>query len=162
MISLTDSINSVGSTSTMPARSSSEQYLTENQQNVIAGTLANFDVENLSASDALVIVDSFSQAGIQPGVALEKSMAELGFDAKTVGELANVEGNNKGVKPPPPAKQNSDEITLMVDYLAALLEEKMAESGESTLSDEDKQSILLSIKEKFDIEDGDSIINTSA
>jgi hypothetical protein len=50
----------------------------------------------------------------------------------------------------------------MVDYLTELMEEKLATSNSSSLSDEDKQSILAQMIEKFDIEDGDSIINTSA
>ena len=42
------------------------------------------------------------------------------------------------------------------------MEEKLAASNSNELSDEDKQSILTEIFEKFDIKDGESIINTSA
>ena len=106
-------------------------------------------------------VEAFSQAGIQPGVALEKAVSDIGFDAKTIGDLAKVsEGGNR--PPPPPPKQSTDEITSMVDYLAELLEEKLAANNSNELSDEDKQSILAQLAEKFDIDDGKSIINTSA
>jgi hypothetical protein len=83
------------------------------------------------------------------------------FNAKTIGELANVseEGNRP---PPPPPQQSSDEISSMVEYLAELLEEKLASNNSDSLSDEDKQSILAQVFEKFDIEESDSIINTSA
>jgi hypothetical protein len=138
-----------------------EQSLTEEQQSILTETLSQYDAENLSESDALSIVESFSQAGIQPGVAMEKAMSDLGFDAKSIGESAKVsEGGNRS--PPPPPKQSSEEITSMVDYLAELMEEKLAASNSNELSDEDKESILSQVFAKFDIEDGDSIINTTA
>jgi len=87
-------------------------------------------------------------------------MSDIGFDAKAIGELAKVSEN--GNRPPPPPKQSTDEITSMVDYLAELLEETLAASDSDELSDSDKQSILTKLAEKFDIEDGESIINTSA
>lgn len=136
------------------------QSLTETQQSLISETLSQFDVDNLSESDAASIVAVFSENGIQPGAALEEAMSEVGFDAKTIGELAGVA--EEGNRPPPPPKQSAEEITTMVDYLAELLEEKLIASSSTSLSDEDKESILAQVFEKFDIEDGDSIINTTA
>lgn len=154
-------INSINSGASMPPPQRTEQNLTDDQQSVISDTLSEFDVDNLTEADALSIVEAFSEAGIQPGLALEKAVADAGFDAKTIGELANVseEGNRP---PPPPPKQSSDEISSMVEYLAELLEEKLASSNSDSLSDEDKQSILAQVFEKFDIEESDSIINTTA
>jgi hypothetical protein len=154
-------INSINSGASMPPPPRTEQNLTSDQQSVISDTLSEFDVDNLTEADALSIVEAFSEAGIQPGLALEKAVADAGFDAKTIGELANVseEGNRP---PPPPPKQSSDEISSMVEYLAELLEEKLAASNSDSLSDEDKQSILAQVFEKFDIEESDSIINTTA
>jgi hypothetical protein len=154
-------INSINSGASMPPPPRTEQNLTSDQQSVISDTLSEFDVDNLTEADALSIVEAFSEAGIQPGLALEKAVADAGFDAKTIGELANVseEGNRP---PPPPPKQSSDEVSSMVEYLAELLEEKLASNNSDSLSDEDKQSILAQVFEKFDIEESDSIINTSA
>jgi hypothetical protein len=137
-----------------------EQSLTKDQQSILSETLSQYDSENLTEADALSIVESFSQAGIQPGVAMEKAMSDLGFDAKSIGDSAKI--SEKGSRPPPPPKQSSEEITSMVDYLAELMEEKLAASNSNELSDEDKESILSQVFEKFDIEDGDSIINTTA
>ncbi len=155
-------ISGISSGMSMPPSSlSSEQSLTEAQQTLISETLSELDADNLTEADALSIIEAFSQAGIQPSAALEKAMAEYGIDAKTVGELANV--NKEGQRPPPPPPQQStEEITSMVDYLTELLEEKLATTNNSALSDEDKQSILAQVFEKFDIEEGDSIINTTA
>ncbi|MCI2285816.1 hypothetical protein L3081_23590 [Colwellia sp. MSW7] len=50
----------------------------------------------------------------------------------------------------------------MVDYLTELMEEKFAAKTNNELSDEDKQSILAQVFEKFNVEEGDSIINTTA
>jgi hypothetical protein len=138
-----------------------EQSLTEDQQSILSETLSQYDAENLTEADALSIVESFSQAGIQPGVAMEKAMSDLGFDAKSIGDSAKV--SEEGSRPPPPPpKQSSEEITSMVDYLAELVEEKLTASNSNELSDEDKESILSQVYEKFDIDDGDSIINTTA
>ena len=154
-------INAMNSGMSMPPPPSrNEQTLTEDQQSLIAETLSEFDADNLTEADALSIVEAFSAAGIQPGVALEKATADLGFDAKNIGELANV--SEEGNRPPPPPKQSTEEITSMVDYLAELLEEKLAANNGNGLSDEDKQSILAQVLEEFDLEDGDSIINTTA
>jgi len=153
-------INSINSGASMPPPPRTEQNLTSEQQSVISDTLSEFDVDNLTETDALSIVEAFSEAGIKPGIALEKAVSEAGFDARTIGELANI--SEEGSRPPPPPKQSSDEISSMVEYLAELLEEKLAGSNSDSLSDEDKQSILAQVFEKFDIEESDSIINTTA
>ena len=153
-------INSINSGASMPPPPRTEQNLTSEQQSVISDTLSEFDVDNLTETDALSIVEAFSEAGIKPGIALEKAVSEAGFDARTIGELANI--SEEGSRPPPPPKQSSDEISAMVEYLAELLEEKLAGSNSDSLSDEDKQSILAQVFEKFDIEESDSIINTTA
>lgn len=159
-------INSMSSGMSMPpppkASSRSEQSLTEEQQNLISETLSEYDVDNLTEADALSITEAFAEAGIQPGLALEKAVSNSGFDAKSLGDLANVSEEGSRPPPPPPPQQSSEEITSLVDYLAELMEEKLAESNSNELSDEDKQSILALVFEKFDIEDGESIINTTA
>lgn len=140
--------------------SNKEQTLTEDQQRLISDTLSEYDVNNLNETDAASIVTIFSEAGIQPGFALEKAIADSGFDARKIGELANID--NDGNRPPPPPKQTTEEITSLVDYLTELMEEKLAANNGNSLSEEDKQSILAQVFEKFDIEDGESIINTTA
>jgi len=159
-------INAMNAGMSMPppprAGASTEQNLTEDQQSFISDTLSQYDVDNLTEADALSIVEAFSEAGIQPGLALEKAVSSSGFDAKFLGDLANVSEKGSRPPPPPPPSQSTEEITSMVDYLAELMEEKLAASNSNELSDEDKQSILALVFEKFDIEDGESIINTTA
>lgn len=144
----------------IPAQPRTDKNLTEDQQLLISETLSELDAESLNEEDAQSIIAAFSEAGVQPGAALEKAMSDFGFDAKTVGELANVA--DKGSMPPPPPKQSTEEISSIVDYLTELLDEKLATSSESVLSDEDKQSILTQVFEKFGMDDDESIINTSA
>ena len=152
--------NSMSMPTSLKTSSSTEQGLSAEQQSLISETLSQYDVDNLTEADALNIVEAFAEAGIQPGLALVKAVSSSGFDAKTLGDLANV--SEKGSRPPPPPQQSTEEITSLVDYLAELMEEKLAESSSNELTDEDKQSILALVFEKFDIEDGESIINTSA
>lgn len=158
-------IGSINTSISMPTSartgSNAEQSLTEEQETLISETLSQFDVDNLSEADALNITEAFAEAGIQPGSALEKAVSDSGFDAKNLGDLANI--SEEGSRPPPPPpKQSTEEITSLVDYLAELMEETLAASSSNELTDEDKQSILSQVFEKFDIEEGDSIINTSA
>jgi hypothetical protein len=155
-------INGISSGISMPMPQRSEQSLTADQQTLISETLSEFDVDNLTQEDAASIIEIFSQAGIEPSEALETAISTSGFDAKTIGELANASEGGNRPPPPPPPQQSTDEITSMVDYLTELMEEKLATSNSSSLSEEDKQTILAQMIEKFDIEDGDSIINTSA
>lgn len=152
-------INAISSGIQIPTSSRIEQSLSQEQYNVINDTLSQFTADTLTESDAINIVDAFSQANIKPSQALEQAMADLGFDAKAIGDLAGV--SEQGHRPPPP-KQQPEEISSMVDYLTKLLEEKLASTNSSTLSDEDKQSILTQVFEKFNIEQADSIINTTA
>jgi uncharacterized membrane-anchored protein len=155
-------INGISAGMSMPMQQRSEQSLTADQQTLISETLSEFDVDNLTQEDAASIIETFSQAGIEPSEALETAVSTAGFDAKTIVELANASEGGNRPPPPPPPQQSTEEITSMVDYLTELMEEKLATSNSSSLSDEDKQSILAQMIEKFDIEDGDSIINTSA
>lgn len=153
-----NAINTGTSMPTPPTRSDTQ--LTDEQQSLLSETLSQFDPDNLSEADALNIVDAFSEAGIQPGKNLESAMADLGFDAKTVGDLAHTQED--GNRPPPPPKQSTEEISTLIDYLTEQLEEKLAANGNNALSDKDKQSIYAQVLEKFGMSDKDSIINTTA
>ena len=155
-------ISSVNSGMSMPPPPRQEQKLTEEQQTLISDTLSELDPENLTEADAVSIVEVFSEAGIQPGKELETAMSGLGFDGKTIGELANA-GSEGGMQaPPPPPTQSSDEISSMVSYLGELFEEKLASNNGSELSDQDRQAIYSQVMEKFGVEEGDSLIDTTA
>lgn len=150
-------INSVNQTM-QPSMMRTDQSLTQEQQNLLSETLAQFEPENLTTEDAKAIIDTLSSAGIPPGRALESAMSELGFDAKNIGDLGNVE--NKGNRPPPPPVQTSEELTELIDFLAELLEEKLATSGYAQLTDEDRQGIYFQVSQKFELTNNDSIIDT--
>jgi len=150
-------IGAINSTNAIQPPPRNEQALTDEQQTMLSETLSELDSDNLTEQDALSIVEAFKEAGIQPGKALESAMADLGFDAKEVGELANVEQQDSM---PPPPQQSNESITSIVDYLTELLEQKLSD-GES-LSDEEKEDIYSEVIEKFGLQEGDSIINTTA
>ena len=146
--------------------SSSTKSLTDEQLTLIADTFSELDADNLTQEDALSIVETLSQAGIEPGREMESAISELGFDAKDIGDLANVEEGGKGDRPPPPPpppseSQSTTEISDMVSFLEELLEEKLANSTDIELNDQDKEAIYAKVKEQFGIEEGESIINTT-
>ncbi|MDA7745872.1 hypothetical protein N8878_00885 [Psychromonas sp.] len=151
------SINS-GMSMPPPPPPRSEQALTEEQQTLISDTLSEFDVDSLTEADALSIIETFSEAGIQPGKEMESAFSELGFDAKSIGDLANVGGSAPMMQEP----QSTAEISSMVSYLGELLEEKLASSNNAELTDQDREAIYAKVLERFSLEVGDSIIDTTA
>ncbi len=142
--------------------SRTEQALTEENQQLISDTLSQFDPDNLTEADALTIVETLSEAGVQPGQGLETALSELGFDAKSIGDLAGVSQSEGSRPPPPPPQQSTEEISELVDFVTTLLEEKLAESSDDSLTDEDRESIYAQINEKFGFDNDDSIINLKA
>lgn len=160
-------ISSINTGMSMPPprpSSGSEKSLTDEQLTLMSDTLSELDADNLTESDAQSIVEAFSEAGIEPGKEMESALSELGFDAKEIGDLANVEGGERSGPPPPPPSetQSAAEISDMVSFLEELLEEKLASSTDTELNDQDKEAIYAKVMEQFGIEEGESIINTTA
>ena len=160
-------ISSINSGMSMPPprpSSTSGQSLSDDQLTLISDTLSELDADNLTEEDALSIIEAFSEAGIAPGKEMESAISELGFDAQTIGELGNVNGNEKGAPPPPPPSevQSSTEISEMVSFIEELLEEKLAENNETELTDQDKEAIYAKVKDQFGIGEDESLINTTA
>ncbi|OUR88835.1 hypothetical protein A9Q81_23020, partial [Gammaproteobacteria bacterium 42_54_T18] len=115
---------SISSSLPPPTSSIKETTLSENQHSTILETLSSYDPENLSKEEAQSIVETFSNAGITPGQELANAMAEAGFDAHSVGELA---GNEPPHRPPPPQAQNNGFTEEMLSTLESLLEEHEGE-----------------------------------
>jgi len=161
---MVSSISSGLSSMILPTTSSSSltvKSLTDEQKTLISDTLSELDADNLTEADALSIIETFSEAGIEPSKEMESALIDLGFDAKDIGELANVERGDRPAPPPPPS-QSEDEISSMTTYLEELLAETLEANNSTELSDEQRNSIYAQVMEKFGIEEGDSIINTVA
>lgn len=154
-------ISSINASAAMVMPTRSEKALTADQQTLISDTLSKIDVDNLTTEDALSIIETFSEAGIEPGKGMESALSALGFDAKDIGDLANVQEDNRPPPPPPPS-QSTDEISTMASYLEELLEQTLAASDAEELSDEQRYSVYAEVMEKFGIEEGDTIIDTTA
>lgn len=85
--------------------------LSNEQQSLIELTLGKYDSSKLSASDANEIVNTFSEAGIQPGKELENALMEAGFDAREIGSLAGSQKQGGTQTMPPPAENISSPDT---------------------------------------------------
>ena len=138
----------------MPQQNSQAAKLTTEQSDFVKETLAEFDAENLTSDDAQSIQAAFKEQGIAPTKELADLMGELEFDAKSIGDAGRVEGQ----RPPPP--KNSLE-SVDTDEVVSYLDELLTEYS-SQLSDEDKESILASVQEKFGLSEGDSLLNVTA
>ncbi|MCJ8170598.1 hypothetical protein [Atopomonas sediminilitoris] len=145
-------INSVSGAASMTSgavqRSNAAPSLSTEQRQLIEETLSNFDPEQLSASDAQSIVETFSSAGIQPGREMEKLMASLGFDAKAVGDLAGVEEGKRGGNPPPPPPSTSQGLEITDDMLQSL-NELLNSYYSGDLSADEQATTLSAIKDIF-------------
>ncbi|CAM2991081.1 hypothetical protein PAT01_07790 [Pseudoalteromonas atlantica] len=147
-------INSIGSSASfMTQQSSQVSALTSEQTEFVKETLAEFDAQNLSTEDAQSIQAAFEEQGISPTKELADLMSELDFDAKSIGDA----GRPEGQRPPPQNSLESVDTDEVVSYLDELLTEYS-----SQLSDEDKESILSSVQEKFGLSEGDSLLNVTA
>lgn len=149
-------INSVGSGMQMPPMQSSQASMTSDQKTQVEEVLSQFSADNLSSEDATSIVESLSELNINPSKELEEIMAESGFSARDIGDLAGVgEGQRP---PPPPPESGTTNSTEVVSFLEDLLE-----NYDEQLSDEDKDSILAAVQDKFGLNsDSGSLVNVTA
>lgn len=154
-------VNAINPGAMMSAPATQQASLSDEQLATIAETLAELDADSLTEQDAISIVESFTEAGIEPGQALQSVLAELGFDAKAIGDLAASQEQQNSTPPPPPPRQSSEQISDMVSFLEQLLEEKLAENSGNELSEEDKQAIYDKVMQQFAIKEGESLINTT-
>jgi len=100
--------------------------LSESQLETISSVLSNYDSSNLSAEDASAIVEAFSSAGIEPSRELANAMSSEGFNAKEVGDLADVGKGNMPPPPPPPpsgSEQEESDISSLLDSLLSIQRE---------------------------------------
>jgi len=148
-------INSIGSGMQMPSMQSSQPAMTTDQKDKVEEILSQFSNDNLSGDDASSIVEGFADLGVVPNQELEQLMADNGFDAKAIGDMAG--GNGSQMPPPPPPQNNVSNSSEMVSFLEELLE-----NFDEQLSDDDKDSILAAVQEKFGMNDNDSLVNVTA
>lgn len=126
--------------------------LSDEQNALISDTLDNLDADNLSQAQALEIVETFAAAGINPSKELASTLADAGFDARAIGDLAN------SAPPAPQATSEQVDLSDLVDYLDTLLEKV---SG-TALSETDKTNVYDGLRERFGLNDGESILNVTA
>ncbi len=143
------------SSSSQPPAKKNDAPLSDEQVQLVSETLSLFDPSELSQSDAMSIVETFAEAGIEPGRGLEEAMKEADFDAKTVGELAGVGPQEQGPPPPPPQTSISSQ---MLDFLS----EQLDKYGEGELSEENKISIMSAMQEEFGLEQSDYLLDVQA
>ena len=132
----------------MPQQSIQNKALTSEQQQLVSETLAEFDPDSITEADAQTIVEIFAEAGIQPGASLANTMYESGFDARTVGDMAGIQGPEEGNRPPPPPQGQGISQSLDIsDELLSDLNELLNEYYSNDISDDDKATTLSSIQD---------------
>ncbi|MDP5138209.1 hypothetical protein [Rheinheimera baltica] len=149
-------INSISSGMQMPQMQSSQAALSTEQKDQVQQILSQYSADDLSSDDATSIVKSFAELNVVPGRELEQLMADNGFDAKSIGDMAGQAGAKMPPPPPPPsaAASNSSEL---VSFLEELLE-----NYDSQLSDDDKDAILSAVQQKFGTDSNGSLLSVKA
>lgn len=100
-----------------PSSTSNNRTLSSSQEDTISSVLENYDPNNLTKSDAKEIVSAFKEAGIRPSQELKEAMANEGFDAQEIGNLAEVEQAQGGTPPPPPPPPSSSSSEKEYDVM---------------------------------------------
>ena len=126
-----------------PPANTDTASLSDDQTALIQDTLSQFDASNLSAEDANSIVESFSQAGIAPSAEFASVLEEAGFDAREIGDLANVGGTAQA--PASSAQSQGLSLASVTDFLDNLSDTQDNTSSNSlTLAEQVAQQFGLS------------------
>ncbi|MBW8190175.1 hypothetical protein K0504_03925 [Neiella marina] len=128
-----------------PPKGQNSTTLTEEQSQLITETLEQYDADNLTEADAKAIVETFSEAGIQPSEAFAAQLDELGFDAKAIGDSAGMDGP----PPPPPPGEQVASLSITEEMLSEL-NTLLNEMSEGNLSDDEQANTLSRIKDIFE------------
>ena len=147
-------VDSIGSANFRPPPpgADGQSSLSDDQTSLIEETLSGYDAGNLSESDAASIVEAFAEAGIAPSSAFADKLAEIGFDAREIGDLAGVGTTEGGQRPTPPSGSSNLDLTDAVDYLETLFDQKDE-------TETDNSSITAQLAERFGLSEGESLIN---
>ncbi|WP_339721807.1 hypothetical protein [uncultured Paraglaciecola sp.] len=149
-------VDSIGSASFRPPPpppgAGGQSSLSDDETSLIEETLSSYDADSLTESDAASIVEAFSEAGIAPNSAFADKLAEIGFDARELGDLAGAKPSESGQPPPPPSGSSNLDLTDAVDYLETLFEDK-----DQTATD--NSSITAQLAQRFGLSEGESLIN---
>lgn len=149
-------VDSIGSASFRPPPpppgAGGQSSLSDDQTSLIEETLSGYDADSLTESDAQSIVEAFAEAGIAPSSAFADKLAEIGFNAREIGDLAGARTSETGQPPPPPGSSSNLDLTDAVDYLETLFEQKDE-------TETDNSSITAQLAERFGLSEGESLIN---
>lgn len=140
----------------MTSQTTQSSKLSTEQSDFVTQTLSEYDAQNLSTEDAQAIQSAFEEQGIEPTQELAQLMAELEFDAQSIGDAARSE---EGQRPPPPPQNSLESVDT--EEVVSYLDELLGQYSEQ-LNDEDKESILASVQEKFGLSESDSLLSVTA
>ncbi|MBT6878073.1 MAG: hypothetical protein HOA22_00915 [Gammaproteobacteria bacterium] len=138
-----DAISNAAMPMRPPGNGQGGASLTDEQKQLISDTLSEYDADSLTEADATSIVSAFQDAGIQPGKGLAETMEAAGFDARAVGEMADVQGPPPGQGLGPQEKDGGINLSEdMMEELYTLLEQYYSEET----ADEERSSLMNAIR----------------
>ncbi len=138
---------------------SSSNKITEEQKASIESILSEYNSAELNELDASSIVQKISELGVMPGIQLEGVLADAGFDAKEIGDLASV--NKQGPKGGPPPVSNDNATTINQENLQVLQDILAQYNDLLNLSSREEDSLIAQLSEAGLLEPG-AIINITS
>ncbi|MCG3268868.1 hypothetical protein [Yoonia sp. I 8.24] len=136
------------------------QSLTDTQKQGLEDVLSNYDVENLSDSDAKEIVSQIEELGIAKGQGLASALGDAGIDARGLAEQAGIGGaeGNGGRPPPPPGGGPKGPDEASISTLQSVVEQLQA-SVDASDEDVDFGTMLTQALEDAGLDTSSPIVD---
>lgn len=130
-------ISGIGSSQGMMGMMSAQQpaSLTDDQKQTVLDILADYDSENITASDAQEIFKKFQEAGIIPTKGLKEAIEEAGFDADDLRSMAFESAQNEAIG-------FNNQTTTLTDEQKELIDSILENYDTDSLTAEDAQDII--------------------
>jgi len=156
---------SIGINSSLPTTNLNQSFsapkLSNEQKETIDSILSDYDALTLSEQDAKDIVSAFHEAGINPSKDFADKLDSAGFDAREIGDLAGVTPSHRGEGSAPPPPQGGNSAGVNQDNLQLLKSILEQYTDLSNLSEEDEQTLSISLLDAGLLEPG-ALIDTQS
>lgn len=144
-----------------PPRGGGSKELSSDQEALLEEVLAEYDLENLSASDLESLAADIEETGIDVGRGLGDALRDAGVSSEDLSQLKEISESNSAsssAPPPPPPEAGQGGFSINEELLSALtsLSESLSSNEEV---DNDAISALQELLEKNGIPPKGSIVD---
>ena len=151
-------INSISMSSINSYNNTFTQSLSDEQKTLIEETLAKFNPDTLTQSEAQEIISTFEANGIKPSSALDALLTSAGFEPSSIGETAGLERPPGNTPPPPPKEPEiASFLTEILSYMSENADQYTDEEGNV-----DQTKLIALLNENFGVTEDTKLISFEA